>query len=103
VRACLPACGGGSELYLISPDAKQLRRLTHRPNLINDGPTWSPDGKGIAFIFGRPSGGGPEGIRTLAVIDRDGSHRHTILRIRGHMYGSGPNWQRRRHAPDIVG
>jgi Tol biopolymer transport system component len=50
----------------------------------NGGPAWSPDGKRIAFSFGPSDSWGPEQVIGLAVIDRDGSHRHTILRGRGY-------------------
>jgi Tol biopolymer transport system component len=79
---------------LTAPNGKHLHRLTHQSNLAST-PTWSPDGKRIAFGFGRPLGPGEKGIYALAVIDRDGSHRHTILRLRGYMYGRGPAWQPR--------
>jgi Tol biopolymer transport system component len=92
---------GGVDLYLISPNGKHLHRLWHQSNVVNGSATWSADGKRIAFSFGRrvspgPGGGEPTQIRTLAVIDRDGSHRHTILRVRGDMYlAGGPAWQPR--------
>jgi Tol biopolymer transport system component len=81
-----------ADLYLISPNGKHLYRLTHQPNLINVAPTWSPDGKRIAFEVGPGDSGTPH---QLAVIDRDGSHRHTILHVHGDMYGRGPAWQPR--------
>ena len=82
------------DLYLISPNGKHLHRLTHQPNRINVSPTWSFDGKRIAFEAGRPSDRSGPPLHTLAVIDRDGSHRHTILHVRGYLYG-GPAWQPR--------
>jgi Tol biopolymer transport system component len=87
--------GGGMDLYLISPDGKDLQRLTRQPNFINASPTWSADGKRIAFAFGRrdrpgPGPGGPDRIRTVVVIDRDGGNRHVIARLRGHI--GGPAW-----------
>jgi Tol biopolymer transport system component len=82
---------GHLDLYLISPDGKRLHRLTHQPNLIGVAPTWSPDGKRIAFESGRVDD--PDPLQALVdVIDRDGSHRHTILHGRGYMYGA-PAWQ----------
>jgi WD40-like Beta Propeller Repeat len=92
---------GGMDLYVISPDGTHLRRLTHRRNLINSSPTWSADGERIAFAFGGrdrggPGPGGPDQIRAVVVIDRDGSHRHTILRVRADMHlAGGPAWQPR--------
>jgi Tol biopolymer transport system component len=85
---------GHLDLYLISPDGKRLHRLTHQPNLIGVAPTWSPDGKPVAFESGRV--GDPDPLQALVdVIDRDGSHRHTILHGRGHMYGAAA-WQPRQ-------
>jgi Tol biopolymer transport system component len=79
---------GGIDLYLISPDGSKLHRLTHEPDLVHINPTWSADGKRIAFGFSQDD---DPGI-TLAVMNRDGSHRHTI-RLRGQMYGYNPDWQ----------
>jgi Tol biopolymer transport system component len=84
----------GIDLFLISPNGRHLHRLTHQPNMINVSPTWSPDGKRIAFEVGPNNG--ELGLLALAVIDRDGSHRHTILHVRGYLYGRGPSWQPRR-------
>jgi Tol biopolymer transport system component len=75
-----------ADLYLISPNGKHLHRLTRQPNLINVAPAWSPDGKRIAFEVGLGETGIPQ---QLAVIDRDGSHRRTILHVRGDLYGRG--------------
>jgi Tol biopolymer transport system component len=91
-----PHPGSGTDLYLISADGKRLQRLTHQPNLISGNPTWSADGKRIAFVFGRrdrggPGPGGPNRIRSVVVIDRDGGNRHTVVRLRGHISG-GPAW-----------
>jgi Tol biopolymer transport system component len=90
----------GIDLFLISPNGKHLHRLTDQPNMLNVSPTWSPDGKQIAFEVGRPGDPlEPEAPHELAVIDRDGSHRHAIMHVRdypyGYLYGSGPAWQPR--------
>ena len=84
----------GVDLYLISPNGKHLHRLTHQPNLNDFAPAWSPDGKRIAFEVVARGENRPR-HPALAVIDRDGSHRHTILHVRGYMYGRGPAWQPR--------
>jgi Tol biopolymer transport system component len=94
-----PSPGGGIDLYLISSNGEQLHRLTHQPQVISVSPSWSADGKRIAFAFGRrdrggPGPGGPNRVRTVVVIDRDGSHRQTVASFRGHIFG-GPDWQRR--------
>ena len=77
-------------LFLISPNGKHLQLLRQQPNTINYAPTWSPDGKRIVFEVGSNNGG----PHALAVIDRDGSHRHTILHVRDYLY-NGPAWQPR--------
>jgi len=81
-----------------APADPPAEALQHLPRLVTRRqifPAWSPDGKRIAFEVGRPSDRGGPPFRTLAVIDRDGSHRQTILRVRGYLYGRGPAWQRR--------
>jgi Tol biopolymer transport system component len=40
-----------TEIYVINADGSQLRRLTKYANE-DSGPTWSPDGRMIAFVRG---------------------------------------------------
>ena len=44
-RACEPRCG---EIYMMNPDGSEKTRLTHNESE-DKAPTWSPDGKKIAF------------------------------------------------------
>ena len=44
-RACEPRCG---EIYIMNPDGSEKTRLTHNESE-DKAPTWSPDGKKIAF------------------------------------------------------
>lgn len=37
------------EIYVINADGGGERRITHSPNVFDADPTWSPDGKNIAF------------------------------------------------------
>ena len=61
-------------IYTISPDSTNLRRLTRTP-LFAFQPTWSPDGRRIAFVAG--CGGG--GRFDLCVMDADGANIRTIV------------------------
>jgi Tol biopolymer transport system component len=55
-----PPCDVLAELYLVSRDGRQTRRLTN--NRADDfAPSWSPDGSRLAFISGRDR---PQGVRT---------------------------------------
>jgi Tol biopolymer transport system component len=49
---CRPdGCGEGTDLWVMRQDATGLRRLT-RSRTHNDAPSWSPDGKRLAFVSG---------------------------------------------------
>ena len=59
---------GNAEIYVMDADGKNQRRLTHHP--AEDGwPSWSPDGKKIAFSSYR-NGGNIQ----IFVMDSDGQH-----------------------------
>jgi Tol biopolymer transport system component len=66
---------GGIDLYLISRDGRHLHRLTHQPNFINGSPTWSADGKRIAFSFGPPEPLWQTRTRRTRTDPRTCSHR----------------------------
>lgn len=61
------AVNGGFDVYVISPDGKVLRNLSHSPES-ESWPSWSPDGTRIAFSR--------IGLTTwnIVVMDPDGSH-----------------------------
>ena len=62
-------------IYSLWPDGSNLRRLTRTP-LFAFQPTWSPDGRRIAFVAG--CGGG--GRFDLCVMDADGANIRTIVK-----------------------
>jgi dipeptidyl aminopeptidase/acylaminoacyl peptidase len=70
---------GQDNLYTITRDGTEVKRLTRLPNQdwstwewIKQ-PTWSPDGKQIAFWSNKATG-----TRQIWVINADGSHLHRV-------------------------
>ncbi|MFJ3794623.1 TolB family protein [Kitasatospora sp. NPDC090091] len=67
-----------SDLYLMSPDGTNAQRLTFLTNdkpysgLVTD-PTWSPDGKQLAFSYRTSATGQPANSRALYVVNADGT------------------------------
>jgi hypothetical protein len=59
--------GDGDEIYTIRSDGSDLRRLTHNEHLWDKFPTWSPDGRQIAFWSNRT------GSRQIWVMEADGT------------------------------
>ena len=74
---------GNSDLFLLSPEGRLLRRLTEHSD-IDVSPTWSPDSRGIAFCSSRS--GSPQ-IYVMNV--NSGSVRR--LTFRGD-YNTSPSW-----------
>jgi TolB protein len=74
---------GNSDLFLLTPEGRVVRRLTDDPG-IDISPTWAPDGKRVAFCSGRR--GGPQ----IYVMDV-GSGSVRRLTFRGD-YNTSPSW-----------
>jgi Tol biopolymer transport system component len=72
-----------ADLYLITPDGKRRRQLTHDTR--EEGtPTWAPNGKSIAFVSTR-FGVGPshqDSISTISAISTTGSRRRSLFHAR---------------------
>ena len=78
---------GNWEIYLVSSDGSGLKRLTH--NSSNDGlPTWSPDGRTIAFISDEG------GTWALWTVSLNGANRRKLFDLGGP--GQAPDWQHER-------
>ncbi len=62
---------GNYEIYVMNPDGSNVARLTNNPGAADASPTWSPDGKQIAYVRGSdPAGSGDE----IYVMNADGSN-----------------------------
>ena len=66
-----------SDIYVMNADGSGKRSLT-RDRANDDLPTWSPDGRRIAFLHGRGRGRGQ-----LYVVNADGSGLRNLGRITG--------------------
>jgi TolB protein len=74
---------GNSDLYLLSPEGKLIKRLTDSPD-IELSPAWSPDGQRIAFCSNRS--GGPQ----IYVVNIDGGNARRLT-FKGN-YNTSPAW-----------
>jgi TolB protein len=74
---------GNSDLYLLSPEGKLIKRLTDSPD-IEISPAWSPDGQQIAFCSNRS--GGPQ----IYVVNIDGGNARRLT-FKGN-YNTSPAW-----------
>jgi Tol biopolymer transport system component len=76
-----------SDIYVMNADGSRKRNLT-RDRASDDYPTWSPDGRRIAFLHGRGRGRGQ-----LYVVNADGSGLRNLGRIAGPaLFASHPVW-----------
>jgi len=62
---------GHEDIYIMNYDGSQVMRLTEKFNLSNAGPTWSPDGKKVAFVSFTGSPMTPDA--DIYIINSDGS------------------------------
>ncbi len=74
---------GNSDLFLVSPEGRVLRRLTDHPD-IDVSPSWSPDGRSLAFCSSRS--GSPQ-IYILG-LENDRVRRLTFTGS----YNTSPAW-----------
>lgn len=74
------------EIYTISVDGSNLKRLTTLPSAYDRGPTWSPDGKHIAFSS-REAGASYGYIYAIGV---DGTGLTALTK--GEVRDSAPSW-----------
>ena len=81
---CWDACNRQSEIYVMNADGSRKRNLTRRAN--DDYPTWSPDGRRIAFL--RATGSYRHHGYHLYVVNADGSGLRNLMQIAAVAYFS---------------
>jgi len=76
---------GNQEIYTILPNGTDLVQVTHEPWAIDVSPSWSPDGKHIAFVSSR-YGNKPQ----VLVVPSNGGTVTRVSRTGG--YNTDPCW-----------
>ena len=71
------------DIWVVNTDGTGLKRLTDDPDL-EDRPTWSPDGRKIAYTHWSAAG------NTIWVVNADGTGRKQLTR--GDVHGNWPAW-----------
>src|SRR5436309_6183067 len=75
---------GNREIYVMNADGTNQVRLTNN-SVVDDHPTWSPDGAKIAFVSERPAGG-----FAIFVMNADGTNKVEITPV--NYLVNQPNW-----------
>ena len=87
---------GHFQLYKLDVRTKKLRQLTNTPGQHSMGPTWSPDGKRIAFSSTRNGSVGtpnwPIADGTIWMMDADGSRVRQVTSVDDAHTHSFPAW-----------
>jgi dipeptidyl aminopeptidase/acylaminoacyl peptidase len=87
--------GSARHLYLFDVDAKRLDPLTTDAKFNEDLPTWSPDGRLIAFVRTHEKGADPDGREDIAVMESSAGAAARVV-VRPFM----PNNQKLAWSPD---
>jgi Tol biopolymer transport system component len=74
---------GDFELYVMRPDGSGLRQLTHNKEsganqARDESPSWSPDGRRIAFVSTRDHSGNPLSSYEIYVVHADGGNERRL-------------------------
>lgn len=79
-----------SDIYTVSPNGRHLRNLTPDSPANDDFPSWSADGRMIAFWSTRTGPGNPTGDQEIFVMNADGSGLRQVTY--NTVDDGGPGW-----------
>jgi TolB protein len=82
---------GVRNLFVVRPDGTDLRRVTRGPGYSGQ-PSWAPDGKRIAFLFGLPYA-----VANIFAMSPDGGEQRQLTHQEG---GAGVSAAYGRWSPD---
>jgi TolB protein len=77
---------GDTEIFIVDPDTGDARNLTRSPNSKERYPSWSPDGKWVAFNSDR------DGTFNLYVIGADGKNLRQLTREKPGVEAGMQSW-----------
>jgi Tol biopolymer transport system component len=79
-----------SDIYTVSPNGRNLRNLTPNSPAADDSPSWSADGRKIAFWSTRRGPDNPTGDQEIFVMNANGSGLRQITKNK--VDDGGPAW-----------
>jgi TolB protein len=77
---------GDTEIFIVDPDSGDARNLTRSPKSRERYPSWSPDGKSVAFNSDR------DGTHNLYLIDADGKNLRQLTREKPGVEAGMQSW-----------
>jgi dipeptidyl aminopeptidase/acylaminoacyl peptidase len=94
------AQGRRRHLFLLEVESKHTEPLTTDPQFNEDLPTWSPDGRRIAFIRTHEQGVDPDGREEIAVVEAHGAAAGVGAPVTNIARPYAPNAQKLALSPD---
>jgi TolB protein len=74
------------DLWVMRGDGSDRHQVTRSGDAVDTSPTWAPDGSRLAFRRSTGTGGGPQDVDTVRVVQADGNGAHDLVE------GSFPAW-----------
>jgi Tol biopolymer transport system component len=82
--------GSTADIYTVSPNGRDLRNLTPNSSAADDSPSWSADGRMIAFWSTRRGPQNPTGDQEIFVMNANGSGLRQVTKNK--VDDGGPAW-----------